>query len=216
MTATVDDYLTRIPSQNRVQPNFMATLAAALQPLVDTQNLFAAMPGVFDLDVAVGVQLDQTGLWIGRSRLIEQPITAVYFSWNIEGLGWNQGYWQGRFDPNEGITVLGDEPYRALLRAKVSANQWKGDVPSIVSTLQTMFAGENLEIEVIDNLNMSMTVRVLSTIQDQVFLSILVGGYVPIKPVGVSINYDLGGIVNVSPIGAGTQTRAGLLTASHT
>jgi hypothetical protein len=93
--ASINDYLGRIPDYNSIQPDFMAVLAGILQPLVDLQNFAQALPQQFDLDVAIGTQLDQTGLWIGRSRFISTPIEDVYFSWDVDGLGWEQGLWQG-------------------------------------------------------------------------------------------------------------------------
>ena len=62
------DYLSLVPPQHRNKPNFIAALTAVLQPMVDHQAVLASMPAAFDLDVAVGVQLDQIGLWVGVSR----------------------------------------------------------------------------------------------------------------------------------------------------
>ena len=48
------------------------------RPLIDvaaaTRGLIA-----FDIDSAVGVQLDIPGLWIGRSRVVSQPISRCLF-----------------------------------------------------------------------------------------------------------------------------------------
>jgi hypothetical protein len=38
---------------------------------------------------------------------------VVTKNWNPAGLGWEQGTWQGSLDPSTGISVLGDEAYRA-------------------------------------------------------------------------------------------------------
>jgi hypothetical protein len=187
----IDRYLDLVPDYNSVQPNFMATLRATLQPFVDQQQLLAGMPQQFDLDTAIGTQLDQVGIWIGRSRFIQTPITNVFFSWDIPGLGWEQGTWQGTFDSSTGTTRLDDETYRQLLYAKVAANNWDGSPEGIVTILQTLFANQGLGVTVVDNNNMSMSVNVTGTLNSLIFRALVSGGYIPIKPVGVSITYNL-------------------------
>lgn len=188
--ADVEDYEALIPNYNAVQPKFMAELQALLRPLVTLQNFLTDLPQVFDLDTAIGTQLDQVGIWIGRNRFVATPIEEVYFSWEIEGLGWEQGTWQGAFDPDEGLTQLDDETFRQLLYAKVRANTWDGSIRGIVEALNELFAAQNVTIQVIDNQDMSMEVDVTGLIQSAVFRALLIGGYIPIKPVGVAINYN--------------------------
>jgi hypothetical protein len=197
--AEVSDYTDKIPNYNAQQPVFMATLSSLLAPLVDSQNFLATIPSTFDLDVAVGVQLDQTGLWIGRTRDVQTPITGVYFSWDTDNLGWEQGYWQGAFDPDEGVSALDDSTFRALLYAKVAANKWDSTIDGIVTALEALFAGQAVTVEVIDNQDMTLTVNVTGTLTDLVFRAIVEGGYIPIKPVGIGINYNLpAGLVSFS------------------
>lgn len=192
---TVDAYLDLVPAYNRVQPDFTAVLSAVLQPFVDAQNMLAAMPYQFDLDFATGVQLDQVGIWIGRNRFIAVPITGVFFSWDTDNLGWEQGYWQGTFDPDTGITTLDDETYRTLLYAKAAANGWDGSFQEVVSILNTLLANENVTVTVYDNQDMTMSVVVNGLVNDLVFANILQGGYLPIKPEGVAITYTVTTVV---------------------
>lgn len=197
--AEVSDYTDKIPNYNAQQPVFMATLSSLLAPLVDSQNFLATIPDAFDLDVAVGVQLDQTGLWIGRTRDVQTPITGVYFSWDTDNLGWEQGYWQGAFDPDEGVSGLDDSTFRALLYAKVAANKWDSSIDGIATALEALFAGQAVTVEVIDNQDMTLTVNVTGTLTDLVFRAIVEGGYIPIKPVGIGITYNLpSGLVSFS------------------
>ena len=87
----LEDYLALIPPMNAGKPDFIAGLTADLEPMIAVQNLIASLPDAFDLDTAIGAQLDAVGIWIGRNRNIDVPITNVYFSWDIDGLGWEQG-----------------------------------------------------------------------------------------------------------------------------
>ncbi|MGC7970039.1 DUF2612 domain-containing protein, partial [Salmonella enterica] len=72
------------------------------------------LPFDFDLDQAIGVQLDAVGEWVGISRNITVPLAGVYFSFDIAGLGFDQGVWKGPFDPDTGLTTLDDDTYRLL------------------------------------------------------------------------------------------------------
>src|ERR1700761_2587677 len=118
MAFDVSKYLDLVTSEHADKPNFNAMIAVLTQPFVDMQNLMASMPGLFDLDTAIGAQLDRVGLWVGISRVLKIPLQGVYFSFDTEGLGWDQGTWKGPFDPADQLVSLGDEPYRRLLRAK--------------------------------------------------------------------------------------------------
>lgn len=209
----IDDYLDLVPAYNAVRPKFIATLRAVLQPLVDQKAFLESMPQQFDLDRAVGVQLDQVGIWIGRSRFINTPITGVFFSWDIPGLGWEQGTWQGTFDPSEGITSLDDETYRQLLYAKVAANEWDSSIDGIVKILGELFGTHGVTVQVLDNQDMTMTVNVIGVITSLVFRSLLTGGYIPIKPVGVNIQYLLDAVEH-GQFATATLAGRGNLTAT--
>jgi hypothetical protein len=187
----IDTYLDRIPSYNASQPDFMAVLSAVLQPVVDLQALLKTMPQQFDLDTAIGAQLDVDGIWIGRDRFVNTPLEGVYFSWDIDGLGWEEGTWQGAFDPDAGTNRLDDETYRQVLYAKVGSNHWDGTITGIVNVLHKLFGSQGVTITVTDNMDMSLTVTVNGAINSAVFKALLVGGYIPIKPEGVSINFVL-------------------------
>src|SRR5580704_14828215 len=92
MTALLQDYLSLIIPEHQGQPNYEATITATVQPFIDGQNLVESFPSLFDVDIAVGQQLDYTGQWIGRSRYLVTPLN-VYFSFDTQNLGWDQGIW---------------------------------------------------------------------------------------------------------------------------
>ncbi|MEK6319934.1 MAG: DUF2612 domain-containing protein, partial [Burkholderia gladioli] len=104
--ADLDDYTSLITSEHQPQPRFMALVGALVSPLVDQMNVVASMPALFDLDNAVGDQLDKVGEWVGLSRQVSTPLTGVYFSFDIVDLGFDQGTWKGPFDPDTGLVSL--------------------------------------------------------------------------------------------------------------
>lgn len=139
LMAGLGEYTALITSEHRDKPRFMAVVGALVQPLVDQMNVLQSMPGKFDLDNAVGVQLDDVGLWVGVSRKIRTPLTGIYFSFDIDGLGFDQGTWKGPFDPDTGLTVLDDDTYRLVIRAKIGANHWDGTLASSAAILNSIF-----------------------------------------------------------------------------
>lgn len=186
---TLTDYLNLITSLYRSQPKFMALCEALVAPLVEVQEVLGLTGEAFDLDDAVGVQLDQVGEWVGRSRDLTTPLTGVYFSWDESDVGWNEGTWRGPYDPETGLTSLPDDVYRMLLRAKIAANGWDGTIPGAYEIWDQLFDSSGIIIVIQDGQDMSMVVGVAGVVPDVVFRSLLIGGYLPLKPVGVCIRY---------------------------
>ncbi|WP_175878910.1 DUF2612 domain-containing protein [Burkholderia sp. BCC0097] len=197
--ADLTEYTGLITSEHRDKPRFMATVSALVQPLVDQMNLIESMPGKFDLDVAVGDQLDTVGLWVGVSRKIRTPLTGVYFSFDIAGLGFDQGTWKGPFDPDTGLTVLDDDTYRLVIRAKIGANHWDGTLEQSAAILNSIFDADT-HVFIEDHQDMSMTIGIAGTVPPATFLALLSGGYIPLKPEGVRVNYTIVTTVDGSPL----------------
>ncbi len=197
--AQLTDYTGLITSEHNQRPKFMAVVAALTQPMVDLQNLLGAMPDKFDLDLAIGAQLDDVGRWVGLSRRVQTPLTGVYFSFDTAGVGFDQGSWKGPFDPDTGLSVLDDETYRLVLRAKIGANHWDGTFESTAAILESIFNGDT-HVFIQDNQDMSMTIGVAGKVPSAVFLALLAGGYIPLKPVGVRVNYNIVTSVDGDPI----------------
>lgn len=197
--ADLNDYTSLITSEHRDKPRFAATVAAVVQPLVDQMNLLASMPGKFDLDVAVGDQLDTVGLWVGVSRRIRTPLTGIYFSFDIDGLGFDQAIWKVPFDPDTGLTVLDDDTYRLVIRAKIGANHWDGTLASSAAILNSIF-GADTHVFIEDHQDMSMTIGISGKVPSALFLALLAGGYIPLKPEGVRVNYTIVTTVDGAPL----------------
>src|SRR5262249_20975851 len=110
------------------------------------QAMLAKMTADFDLDTAVGVQLDILGLWIGRSRYVQIPIEGVYFTFHMPGDpdmrdGFDQGIWKGPYDPDSGVIAMPDDTYRKVLQLQAIANEWDGTLGSIQDAFNTVFPG---------------------------------------------------------------------------
>lgn len=186
--ADINDYTGKITSEHSDKTKFMEMVEAVCQPFVDTNSVTSGLSADFDLDNAVDDQLDTVGLWVGISRNIATPLTGVYFSLDVAGLGFDQGAWKGPFDPDNGITTLDNDTYRTLIRAKIGANRWDGTLPQAKEILDQVFSGDSL-VFMQDNQDMSITIGVAGKSPTAIELALLTGGYIPLKPQSVRVAY---------------------------
>lgn len=193
-----DAYVSLITSEHADKDKFIAAVRASVAPFADSQAQLANFLPSFDLDSAVGAQLDVIGLWVGASRNVATPLTGVYFEFDNPLLGWDEGFWKGRFDPDEGLTSLDDDHYRALIRAKIAANHWDGTLPSADAILAQLLEGSTVYIQ--DNQDMTMTVGVVGAPLDVVLRALLTGGYLTLKPEAVRIDAYLVPSVPATPL----------------
>lgn len=178
-----------ITSEHRDKPRFMAVVGLLAGAPREINYSIVKQVTDFDLDGAVGAQLDVIGLWVGISRRLRVPLTNVYFSWDSTPLlGWDSGVWQGPFDPSTGLASLGDDDYRRVLRIKIAANYWDGTLGGAEAIWSSIFTGgQRLVLQ--DNQDMSMVVGFVGPPLNAVQQALLTGGYFPLKPGGVRINY---------------------------
>jgi hypothetical protein len=176
-----------VTSQHRNQPKFMAVVEALTRATEQVRAATKRLTDDFNIDTAVGAQLDMIGLWVGITRRLSVPITGAFFSFNVTGLGWNQANWKGPFEATEGITVLDDETYRAVLKAKIGANYWDGTNESLNRIGSFALSGLGVQCYVIDNMDMSVTVLILGQ-PTQALLQLIQRGVCPPKAAGVRVN----------------------------
>lgn len=184
----IKDYTGKVTSEHADKPKFMAMVQAVAQCLLSSGGVSASLPGEFDLDNAIGVQLDTVGEWVGVPRRISTPLAGVYFALDVSGLGFDQGAWQGPFDPDTGITVLDDDTYRVLIRARIGANRWDGTLGQSREILDLVFSGDTF-VFIQDNQDMTITVGVAGKPPTALQLALLTGGHIKIKPQSVRVTY---------------------------
>jgi hypothetical protein len=157
---TIDTYTNLITSQHKTKPKFMAWLSATLQKADDTVEMTKGIPTAFDIDWAVGPQLDILGIILGRSRQLP-------------------------FQPSSGSApTLDDTNYQIALKAKIAQNQWDGTIPSIYKIWNSLFT--DLTLNIVDNQNMTMSVLINGQIS-AVINEMIAAGYIVPKPAGVGL-----------------------------
>lgn len=158
----INRYLNLITSEHREQPNFITWLSAPLQIADDTVTMLKEFDSKFDLDLAVGSQLDILGSIVGVERVVN-------------------------FQPTGGISpILDDESYKLVIKAKIAQNQWDGTLPGLTSIWSSIFP--TVAIIVKDNLNMTADVALIgigSTFERE----LTENGYIIPRPEGVKYNY---------------------------
>ena len=183
----MSEYTNLITTEHANSAKFILSVAASTDPFVDIQALLSDFGVDFDLDTAIGDQLDIIGKWVGVSRQVNTPLTGVYFEFDTAGVGWDEGYWKRQFDPSQGLISLLDEAYRLLLRATISLNYWDGTTQGAGVAIAILFPNNFIYIQ--DNMNMTMTVAVGGPTLDVVSAALLLGGYLALKPCTVRIDY---------------------------
>lgn len=181
------DYIDLVTNEHRDAPKYLEMLRAVLGPLVQTRDFDLALNEAFEIDTAIGVQLDQIGIWVGFPRHIKTPL-YVYFSFGIPELGFDYGLWKGRFDPDQGLTEMDDETYRVFLRAKIGANHWDGSLPGYIEVMEMALMGTGTESFAVDNQNMTMDVFFTGMPVSALMKGVLKNGYLAMKSEGVRIH----------------------------
>lgn len=160
------------------------------QPFLELGQVAESLPLAFDLDSAVGVQLDAVGERVGIGRRLNAPLEGVYFAFDMEGVGFDEGVWKGQYDPAEGVVELDDEFYRTVIRAKIAANSWDGTNETLQDILDLIFMPElGTYASYEDHQDMSMVVALSGKVPSPLLMQLLVKGYIDIKPAGVRISY---------------------------
>lgn len=134
-------YTDLIINYHATKPKFVEHIDLVTRPLAEISAAINGLISAFDIDYATGIQLDILGQWIGLSRVVSQPISGVYFSWDTDGLGYDQGVWQGPYDPDSGYTSLSDETYRIVLKTKIAINNWTEETTPCLPFLTPHWTG---------------------------------------------------------------------------
>lgn len=138
-------------------PKAYSTIVATVTPLIMDQMPVAVQNG-FNLDAAVGVQLDILAKYVGASRY---------------------GY-----ADNMPVT-LNDSDFRQLLKMVIIKNNSGSSLATIQSLIAAAFPGQ---IFVSDNQAMGLNYLIVQTLGSPALLQILqTGGYLP-KPMGVQLS----------------------------
>jgi hypothetical protein len=186
------------------QPKAVATIQALTTAAICDLVALDVNEG-FNVETALGPQLDMIGAIVGRSRIIYVQLVGNYFRW--QRYQDTPGYCSDGTTPTHGFTsytdptqnansqmfwyaflggstiALHDDEYRFFIKLQIALNSIDNTALSINNFLAEHFESN---IELVDNLNMSITYQVSSQLsawgQDAVSQNMLP------KPAGVSVS----------------------------
>lgn len=203
-TPDVTAYSGLITSEHR-KPKFTSMVEAVAQPFADGAEALDHLPVDFDLDTAIGAQLDVVGEWVGRSRYIRTPIPNTWFSFDSIRRGFGLGVWFQPYDSEQGIVRLDDTTYRIVLRAKIAANHWDGTVEAARTALEPVFAGTGSLLVLDAKQDMTSVYGLAGAQPTPLYVALLSAGYIALKPTGVSISYLITSSPGAPLFGFGVQ-----------
>lgn len=189
MTASTDYFTGLVTTEHQDKQKYIQTVSLSTQGYADQIALCSQSYDLYDLDNAVGAQLDAVGLWVGYSRFVAlDHINDVYFSWGIPGVGWGQGIWWEFGDPDHAITEFSDDQYRKLLKLKIACNHFDGTLPTAINIIRMAVADDNCTVTATEG-DMSVVFTITGPISD-VMKMVILGGYPPLKPAGINVTYQ--------------------------
>ena len=143
-------YLAKIAPEHQGAPKFVATVALTVDVLARLQVFLASIPDAFDLDLAIGVQLDAVGLRVGITRRVPVPLPDPWFSLDDPLRGLDRGVWKGPYDTGSVLDLLDDDTFRRLIRAKILANRWDGTIAGEQAIFDAYFIDPATQVFVSD------------------------------------------------------------------
>lgn len=188
------------------KPNARAEIAAMVSPFTKAADVFQQIKDGFDLDQAVGAQLDIVGKIVGASRIVNAVVPKIHFGFNgnPNARGFASVFDSNRvsapffsvFQPAYTALQLDDDTYRFYIRVRIASNSASAymvsdDRVSIQDVINTAFDGQAY---VIDKQDMSLALYVSVQFDSDRLRLVLNQNLLP-KPQGV--RYSL--IIQATP-----------------
>lgn len=190
MAIDKQDYLNLITSQYQNSTKFLSWLSSLFGVIQDGTSLLEGMDLKFDLDYAIGTQLDVVGELVGLNRRISIIIyeSDVGFTWDDTYLGWDVGIWTE--GTGSAIYELDDDTYRSAIKVKIVSNMWDGSIPVAYRCFDNLF-GSTMTVAIQNNLDMTMDLIFYSSGSLLYLAYLFLGEYISFRPAGVGCTYHL-------------------------
>lgn len=187
MVSNMSKYTDLITSAHNQKEKFVKTVDISTSPYESIQNILNNLINKYDIDLAVGDQLDTVGIWVGIGRYLPLPLEGVYFTWDTTiDEGWDAGRWKDTYDPDNGLVKLDDESYRYLIKMQIAANHWHGTKDEAYDIWTETF-GDGKYIIIQDFQDMSIEIGFSGEIPT-VIKQIIKSGIQPFKPESIRVN----------------------------
>ena len=162
--ADIQRYLDRIEMQHSVRPKYMAVVTELLEKLDSAHGIMKAVPELYNVETAVGVQLDVVGELVG---VIRKDIPELIPDITAED-------------------VEDDDLIRTIILCKIAQDNWDGTNDDLIDIWETT-ASRLVDIDYIDNQDMTVDVIVEGPVDYEV-AKLLDSEYIIPKPMGVTMH----------------------------
>ena len=160
----IESYEKLLIKQYWRSPKARADIALRLGTLAPIADVLLGLADAFDVDQAVGRQLDIIGRIVGLNRRVQTFEILEFFGFrgHTGARGFGQAPFYRRGEPKYGWTTLGDESYRRFLKAKIAINNVKAKMiaPDYLSIQGAIQLASDGRAWVVDNYDMSLTLYV--------------------------------------------------------
>lgn len=198
MAFSTNEYTDLIAGAHVDKPRFTQWVYELTEPLRIARERLAALRQDFDVDSAVGAQLDAVGARVGISRNLPTTLSGVYFALDdVDGIGLDRGVWKGVYDPDDGMTRLGDDTYRAVIKAKILSNHWDGTnktLPQFLSDALSYFGVPTKVLDLQDLQTMHVALHLTKGTTPPIVWELFARRIIDVTAAGVSIT-----IINNDP-----------------
>lgn len=157
----VSNLLNLITSEYTECVKFKSLLQMVLQLVQNVANLNHEMSTFLNLDTAEGKTLDMIGSIVGIPRQVD-------------------------FQPSEDSSILTDEYYRVIIKAKIIKNQWDGTIEGLYNLWGKLFPDN--PIFIIDGQNMTAQVAIFG-FSNTLYQELITHEYIIPRPSGVKYFY---------------------------
>lgn len=158
----LDGYRRLLTSEYKTKPRLTSWLLWLLSEGLTYRNTVKEFLGAFDLDTAVGKQLDTIGEIVGVNRLLS-------------------------FHPASGDSpLMNDSTYRLVIKARILQNIWKGTLVELYEAWSVLFTDMRyFQIQDLQDMTYNVVIMGPFTPLER---ELIANGYIIPKPEGVRIN----------------------------
>lgn len=161
----------RVARQYQESPKFLAYLDALLSFCNELELVLQDVALQSDIDQADGVNLDVIGEIVGISRIVPDSVPVQFFGFDgqdgalpygDEGYSGNGGRFREEAESATATTILSDQEYRLLIKAKIVKNHSNGTNEDLLQGLSYLFgqAGYSVPVSVDDLGGMAVQIAI--------------------------------------------------------
>jgi len=143
--------------QYRGKPKAKATIVALQREADEVFKSALDLTKVLSIEDATGFALDLVGRHVGIGRELPMFIEKTYFGWygDDSAAGWGIGEWYRYGSALRDKTLMDDDDYRFMIKAKILKNFQIADLADLIDSARYLL-GE--DVNIVDGYDMAMTV----------------------------------------------------------